>query len=84
VGRFGLCAVHPNYQGRGLGKKLITASLKYLENNPNRLIGLETMPESSLNLNLYLKLSFQARFSKLMMIKELGLSLGGSHLLPNW
>jgi ribosomal protein S18 acetylase RimI-like enzyme len=71
VGWFGTFAVLPEYQGRGIGQQLMTASLDYLRREPGRVIGLETMPESPYNLGLYLRQGFQARFPTLLMIKEL-------------
>jgi ribosomal protein S18 acetylase RimI-like enzyme len=84
VGWFGTFAVLPQYQGRGIGKELIAASLKYLRQDPHRVIGLETMPESSYNLGLYLKLGFLIRFPTLLMAKELRLSSDESVHLPRW
>jgi ribosomal protein S18 acetylase RimI-like enzyme len=69
VGWFGNLVVLPAFQGRGLGKQLISASLAYLRRNPGRRIGLETMPESPHNLGLYLSLGFQARLPTMLLTK---------------
>jgi ribosomal protein S18 acetylase RimI-like enzyme len=60
VGWFGTFAVLPEYQGRGLGKRLVGFSLEYLRREPHRVIGLETMAESEYNLGLYLRQGFRA------------------------
>jgi ribosomal protein S18 acetylase RimI-like enzyme len=71
VGWFGTFAVLPECRGRGIGKRLIAASLDYLRRDPGRVIGLETMPESPYNLGLYLRQGFQARFPTLLVSKML-------------
>ncbi len=59
VGWFGPFAVLPGYQGRGIGQRLMAASLSYLRQDSARLIGLETMSDSPYNLELYLKHAFR-------------------------
>ncbi|HUV88416.1 MAG TPA: N-acetyltransferase [Anaerolineae bacterium] len=71
VGWFGTFAVLPEYQGHGIGQQLISASLEYLRQDPGRVMGLETMPESPYNLGLYLRRGFQARFPTLLLSKTL-------------
>ena len=71
VGWFGNLVVLPAFQGRGLGNHLISASLAYLRQDPGRLIGLETMPESPYNLGLHLSMGFQARLPTMLLTKEL-------------
>lgn len=72
VGWFGTFAIMPQYQGQGIGKKLVAASLAYLRQEPDRVVGLETMPESPYNLGLYLQLGFQARSPTFLLTKSLG------------
>jgi len=84
VGWFGTFAVLPEYQGRGIGKQLIAASLEYLRRDPNRVIGLETMPESPYNLGLYLQRGFQACLPTLLLSKDLEPSAEGNVDLPRW
>ncbi len=84
VGWFGTFAVLPKYQGRGVGKRLIGASLEYLRRDKDRMIGLETMPESPYNLGLYLRRGFQVRLSTLLLGKTLESSAGGDVDLPRW
>ena len=71
VGWFGTFAVLPGYQGLGFGKRLIGASVEYLQRDPDRVIGLETMPENPYNLGLYLKQGFEPRFLTLILSKDL-------------
>jgi ribosomal protein S18 acetylase RimI-like enzyme len=83
VGWCGTFGVLPEYQGRGIGKQLIAASLGYLRRVPARVIGLETMPESPYNLGLYVRQGFQARLLTFL----LGRSLDGpaeGESLPRW
>lgn len=84
VGWFGTFAVLPECQGRGVGKQLIAASLDYLRQEPNRVIGLETMPESPYNLGLYLRQGFQACFPTLLLSRTLEQPAGGNVDLPRW
>jgi ribosomal protein S18 acetylase RimI-like enzyme len=76
VGWFGTFGVLPERQGCGIGRRLIAASLDYLRREPERTIGLETMPDSPYNLGLYLRLGFRVRFLTLQLSKTLDPSLG--------
>ena len=58
VGWFGPFEVLPEYQNKGIGRMLIDASLAYLQKSGCETIGLETMPESKKNLQLYIKYGF--------------------------
>ena len=71
VGWFGTFAVLPEYQGCGIGKRLIRASLDYLRRDPGRVIGLETMPDSPYNLGLYARQGFQPRLPTFLLSKVL-------------
>jgi len=84
VGWFGSFAVLPAYQGRGIGKRLIAASLDYLRRDPGRLIGLETMPASAYNLGLYLRQGFQPRWLTFTLVRPLDQSAAGAADLPRW
>jgi ribosomal protein S18 acetylase RimI-like enzyme len=84
VGWFGTFAVLPEYQGRGVGKQLIAASLDYLRQDPGRVIGLETMPESPYNLGLYLRRGFQARLPTFLLSKPLARPATDGIDLPCW
>jgi ribosomal protein S18 acetylase RimI-like enzyme len=52
VGWFGTFSALPEWQGQGIGKQLVAASLGYLHQQPDRVVGLSTMPESPYNLGL--------------------------------
>jgi len=86
VGWFGTFSVLPEYQGRGVGKQLIAASVDYLRRAalPGRVIGLETMADSPYNLGLYLRLGFQARFLTFLLNKTLERSAAEDVTLPHW
>jgi len=84
LGWFGTFAVHPAFQGRGIGKQLLGASLDYLRRRPGRTIGLETMPGSPGNLGLYLKRGFQPRFLTIHLRKPLDPSMDTDVTLPRW
>ena len=71
TGWTGPLAVLPSYQARGLGKDLLKRSLSYLEELGCVDIGLETLPENSLNLGLYLKVGLKAETLVLMLAKSL-------------
>lgn len=72
VGWFGTFAVLPKFQGCGIGKGLIHASLGYLRESGVSVIGLETMPESPFNLGLYLKMGFRPGLLTFQLTKSLG------------
>ena len=49
----GPLAVHPDYQGHGLGKALVGSGIEYLKEGGARVIGLETMPRTMDNIGFY-------------------------------
>jgi GNAT superfamily N-acetyltransferase len=59
VGWFGALGVHPQFQGRGIGRALILASVDYLDRRGCTTIGLGTMPEESKNVALYARCGFR-------------------------
>jgi ribosomal protein S18 acetylase RimI-like enzyme len=83
VGWFGSFSVLPKFQGRGIGKQLISASINYLRKAGAQVIGLETMPESPYNLGLYLKMGFQPHLLTFLMTKSLCNS-SDEVMLPSW
>ena len=84
VGWFGTFAVLPECQGFGFGKRLIDASVEYLCRDSERVIGLETMPESPYNMGLYLKRNFEPRFLTLLLNRTLEPAPGSIPDLPFW
>ncbi len=71
VGWFGPVEVLPNNQNAGVGKKLISGALSYLENRGCSVIGLETMPETLKNITLYSSLGFHPDRVTYLMEKSL-------------
>lgn len=59
LGWFGPVGVDPNYQGRGLGKKLVEEGMHIFDQRQVQEIGLETMVDSPTNIGLYMSLGFQ-------------------------
>lgn len=57
-GWMGPLAVAPPYQGRGLGKQVVTAGVEWLRARGARTIGLETMPRTMDNIGFYSSLGF--------------------------
>lgn len=49
----GPLAVHPDYQGHGLGKALVGSGIEYLKAGGAKVIGLETMPRTMDNIGFY-------------------------------
>jgi ribosomal protein S18 acetylase RimI-like enzyme len=71
TGWTGPLSVLPSYQARGLGKDLLKSSLSYLEELGCVDIGLETLPESAVNLGLYLKVGLRPESLVLVLAKSL-------------
>ena len=57
-GWMGPLAVAPPYQGRGLGKTVVSTSVEWLRARGARTIGLETMPRTMDNIGFYSSLGF--------------------------
>jgi len=72
TGWVGPLSVLPSYQSRGIGKNLLKASLAYLEDQGCVDIGLETMPENSTNLGMYLKVGLRPEGLLLVLSRKLG------------
>ncbi|MBC7257570.1 MAG: GNAT family N-acetyltransferase, partial [Chloroflexi bacterium] len=52
-------AVHPNFQGQGLGRRLMQAALGYLRSAGARQVKLEVRPQNSPALRLYERIGFR-------------------------
>ncbi len=59
VGWVGVFGVLPDLRGRGVGKALLAAAVEYLRGAGCATIGLETMPDETYNLGLYMKAGFR-------------------------
>jgi len=69
IGTFG---VHPEHQGKGIGKKLIERGLNYLDQRAAvTTLALETMTNSMTNLGLYSRFGFRPAFLTVKLIREI-------------
>ena len=57
-GWMGPLAVHPDYQGQGIGKIIVSSGIEWLKKNGAMVIGLETMPRTMDNVGFYSTLGF--------------------------
>lgn len=57
-GWMGPLAVHPDYQGQGIGKIIVSSGIEWLKKNGAKVIGLETMPRTMDNVGFYSTLGF--------------------------
>jgi GNAT superfamily N-acetyltransferase len=57
-GWMGPLAVHPDYQGQGIGKMVVSSGVDWLKKAGARVIGLETMPRTMDNVGFYSTLGF--------------------------
>ena len=57
-GWMGPLAVHPDYQGQGIGKMVVLSGVEWLKKNGAKVIGLETMPRTMDNVGFYSTLGF--------------------------
>ena len=58
----GPLAVHPDHQGHGLGKAVVTAGIDLLRESGATVIGLETMPRTMDNIGFYSSLGMNPGF----------------------
>ena len=57
-GWMGPLAVHPDYQGQGIGKMMVSSGVEWLKQKGAKVIGLETMPRTMDNVGFYSALGF--------------------------
>lgn len=57
-GWMGPLAVHPDYQGQGIGKIIVSSGVEWLKKSGAKVIGLETMPRTMDNVGFYSTLGF--------------------------
>jgi ribosomal protein S18 acetylase RimI-like enzyme len=69
IGTFG---VHPDCQGQGIGRSLLTAAVEHLQGTSCTTIGLETMSDSPYNVGLYSRFGFLPTFPTVLLVKETG------------
>ena len=63
----GPLAVHPDHQGHGLGKAVVSAGMDLLRNRGARVIGLETMPRTMDNIGFYSSLGMNPGYLTLTL-----------------
>ncbi len=63
----GPLAVRVGLQGRGTGKRLMEAGLKYLDRAGAKLVGLDTFAQNPISVSLYLKFGFRLVGGLLLM-----------------
>jgi GNAT superfamily N-acetyltransferase len=69
IGTFG---VHPDYQGQGIGRSLLSAAVEHLQGASCKTVGLETMSDSPYNVGFYSRFGFLLTFPTVLLIKETG------------
>jgi ribosomal protein S18 acetylase RimI-like enzyme len=69
IGTFG---VHPDRQGQGVGRSLLTAAVEHLQGASCKTIGLETMSDSPYNVGFYSRFGFLPTFPTVLLVKETG------------
>jgi GNAT superfamily N-acetyltransferase len=57
-GWMGPLAVHPDCQGQGIGRMIVSSGVEWLKKSGARVIGLETMPRTMDNVGFYSALGF--------------------------
>ena len=66
VGWFGTFGVPTQFQGLGIGKALIAATVRHLRESVS-IVGLETMPESGSNIGLYSRTGFVVGYPTIIL-----------------
>jgi GNAT superfamily N-acetyltransferase len=69
IGTFG---VHPDIQGRGIGRSLLSAAVEHLRASGCTTVGLETMSDSPYNVGFYSRSGFLLAYPTVLLEKELG------------
>jgi hypothetical protein len=76
----GNVAVHPDWQGRGIGRRLIEAALEDIAARGGRWVGLELQADNEAARRLYESLRFREVGRTLHMLRPAGLSWAGEPL----
>lgn len=71
-GWMGPLAVRPDRQGRGEGRRIVTAGIEWLRLHRVATLGLETMPRTVENIGFYSALGFEPGRLTVTLLKELG------------
>jgi GNAT superfamily N-acetyltransferase len=73
VGFFGPLTIHPDLQGRGIGRALLARTMTQFDGWGTRHVGLFTFPHSAKHVALYQKYGFYPRFLTAIMSAPAGL-----------
>ncbi len=79
IGWFGPLEVLPQYQGQGIGKKLVRTGMDFLDSQGCSITGLETMAASVRNVGFYTKQGFRPRKHSFVLFKDLGQDVRGKN-----
>lgn len=71
LGWIGVLGVHPDQQGKGLGKALVETAINGLRNSGCQMIGLSTAAENPNNVGLYVSLGFLPSYPTLELFKTM-------------
>ncbi|MHA1434948.1 MAG: GNAT family N-acetyltransferase [Candidatus Heimdallarchaeota archaeon] len=72
LGWIGTFGISTEYQEKGLGKQLMLRAIDYLDKEKNvTKLGLETMPDSAVNIGLYSKLGFKPAFHTIRLYRDI-------------
>jgi len=77
LGWIGVFCVHPDRQGQGVGRRLLSRAVEHLEAVGCGLIGLETMPGSTYNVGFYARSGFRPTHTTLIVEKAVQMPPGG-------
>ncbi len=86
TGWLGPMVVAPSYQGRGIGSRLLERGTYYLENSGCKVIGLETMPQTTANVGLYLRNNYYPKNLRIRFYKNMDshqIKTDGRFMLPS-
>jgi ribosomal protein S18 acetylase RimI-like enzyme len=79
-GWFGAFGIHPEFQGKGIGKKLLSETIDMFKKDFKiKNIGMSTMPESPYNIGFYTSLGFKPMYPSLIHERNT-CSSEGSHM----
>ena len=78
-GWMGPLAVREELQGRGVGRRIVSAGVEHLRQSGCRTIGLETMPRTMENIGFYARLGFVPASMTITLTME---ALGGDAEMP--
>jgi ribosomal protein S18 acetylase RimI-like enzyme len=72
IGWIGTFGVHPDCQGHGIGRSLLTAAVEHLQGAGCMTVGLETMSDSPYNVGFYGHSGFLLTYPTVLLLKATG------------